>query len=115
MTLANETAVVSLLSVEKMEEYTTVPNTKGKADVWRHFGLRKRKSDGTFVAKIAVCFTCNTVVKTSGGTSNMMTHIRRAHPQLLSSRPIGTVMVKASTDPTQDTQLSQLKQVHQPL
>ena len=51
-----------------MEEYTTVANTKGKADVWRHFGLRKRKADGTIVEKTAVCLTCNTVVKTSGCT-----------------------------------------------
>ena len=26
-----------------MEEYTIVVNTKGKADVWRHFGLSKRR------------------------------------------------------------------------
>ena len=59
-----------------MEEYTIVANTRGKADVWRHFGLRKRKADGTIVEKTAVCLTRNTVVKTSGCTTNMMTHIR---------------------------------------
>ena len=53
---------------QKMEEYTIVANTKGKADVWRHFGLRKRKADGTSVEKTVVCLTCNTVVKTSGCT-----------------------------------------------
>ena len=37
-----------------MEEYTIVANTKGKADVWRHFGLRKRKADETIVEKTAV-------------------------------------------------------------
>ena len=78
-----------------MEEYTIVANTKGKADVWRHFGLRKRKADGPIVEKTAVCLTCNTVVKTSGCTTNMMTHIRRVHPQLLSS----CTTVQATTDP----------------
>ena len=48
-----------------MEAYTIVANTKGKADVWRHFGLRKCKADGTIVEKTAACLTCNTVVKTS--------------------------------------------------
>ena len=42
-----------------MEEYTIVAKTKGKADVWRHFGLRKRKADRTIVEKTAVCLTCN--------------------------------------------------------
>ena len=51
-----------------MEEHTIVANTKGKADVWRHFGLRKRKADGTIEEKTAVCLTCNIVVKTSGCT-----------------------------------------------
>ena len=78
-----------------MEEYTTVANTKGKADVWRHFGLRKRKAGGTIVDKTAVYLTCNTVVKTSGCTTNMMTHIRRVHPQLLSS----CTTDQATTDP----------------
>ena len=42
-----------------MEEYTIVANTKGKADVWRHFGLRKREADGTTVEKTALCLTLN--------------------------------------------------------
>ena len=46
--------------------------------------------------KTTVCLTRNTVVKTSGCTTNMMTHIRRVHPQLLSSR----TTVQATTDPT---------------
>ena len=90
---------------QKMEEYTIVANTKGKADVWRHFGLRKRKADGTIVEK-TVCLTCNTVVKTSGCTINMMTHIRRVHPQLLSSR----TTVQATTDPTIEAGPSERRQ-----
>ena len=89
-----------------MEEYTTVANTKGKADVWRHFGLRKRKADETIVEKTAVCLTCNTVVKTSGYATDMMAHIRRVHPQLLSSR----TTVQATTDPTIEAGPSERRQ-----
>ena len=91
---------------QKMEEYTIVANTKGKADVWRHFGLRKRKADGTVVEKTAVCLTCNTVVKTLGCTTNMMTNIHRVHPQLLSS----CTTVQATTDPTIEAGPSERRQ-----
>ena len=56
--------------------------------------------------KTAVCLTCNTVVKTSGCTTNMMTHIRRVHPQLLSSR----TTVQATTDPTTEAGPSERRQ-----
>ena len=69
-----------------MEDFVVVANAKGKADIWRHFGLKKRKHDGTILDKVAVCKTCNSTIKTSGCTTNMATHLRRYHPQLLSSR-----------------------------
>ena len=48
-----------------MEEYTIVANTKGKTDVWRHFGLQKTRSgrNNKIVENTAVCLTCNTVKK----------------------------------------------------
>ena len=70
------------------------------------YGLRKRKADGTIVEKTAVCLTCNTVVKTSGCTTNMMTNIRRVHPQLLSS----CTTVQATTDPTIEAGPSERRQ-----
>ena len=33
-----------------------VKTTRAKADVWQHFGLKKRKSDFTIVDGVAVCF-----------------------------------------------------------
>ena len=63
------------------DDFVVVANTKGKADIWRHFGLEKRKHDGM----VAVCKTCNSTIKTSGCITNMTTHLRRSHPQLLSS------------------------------
>ena len=67
-------------------------NTKDKADIWRHFGLKKRKHDG----KVALCKTCNSTIKTSGCTTNMTTHLRRYHPQLLSS---GSMQAKSTPKP----------------
>ena len=29
------------------DDFVVVANTKGKADIWRHFGLKNRKHDGT--------------------------------------------------------------------
>ena len=69
------------------DDFVVVANTKGKADIWRHFGLKKRKHDGT----VAVCKTCT--IKTSGCTTNMTTHLRRYHPQLLSS---GSMQAKST-------------------
>ena len=66
---------------EKAEQnYEIVPNPKGKADVWKHFGLKKRKQDGTIVENIAVCRHCDSVIIRGGGTTNLLTHIRRHHP-----------------------------------
>ena len=43
-------------------EYTLVPNTKGKLDLWKHFSLRKRKTDGQIDADVAVFKQGNFVV-----------------------------------------------------
>ena len=49
------------------EDYTVVKNVRGKADVWRWFGLKKRKTDGHIEQNIAVCFDCGVSVKLAGG------------------------------------------------
>ena len=78
------------------DDFVVVANTKGKADIWCHFGLKKRKHDGTILDKVAVCKTCNSTIKTSGCTTNMTTHLRRYHPQLLSS---GSIQAKSTPKP----------------
>ena len=65
-----------MIEAVKMEEFSIVSNEKAKSDSWIHFGLRKRKSNGQKSVK--------TDIKTAGGTSNMNTHLKRHHPQLLS-------------------------------
>ena len=37
------------------DEFIVVRNERGKANIWRHFGFRKRKTDNTIVENIAVC------------------------------------------------------------
>ena len=49
---------------------------RGKADVWRWFGLKKRKTNVHIEQNIALCFDCGVSVKLAGGTSNLQTHIR---------------------------------------
>ena len=52
------------------DDFVVVANMKGRANIWRHFGLKKRKHDGTIWDKVAVCKTCNSTIKTSGCTTN---------------------------------------------
>ena len=81
------------------EDCTVVKNVRGKADVWRWFGLKKRKTDGQIEQNIAVCFHCGVSVKLAGGTSNLQTHIRRHHPlkQAVRARSKSMVQAEAST------------------
>ena len=45
------------------DDFVVVVNTKGKADIWHHFGLKKHKHDGTILDKVAVCKTCNSTIR----------------------------------------------------
>ena len=49
--------------------YTLVPNTKGKSDLWNHFNLRKQKSDGRIDTDVPERKQSNSVVKLVGGIS----------------------------------------------
>ena len=81
------------------EDYTVMKNVRGKADVWRWFGLKKRKTDGHIEQNIAVCFDCGVSVKLAGGTSSLQTHIklRRHHPLKQAVRSKSVVQAEAST------------------
>ncbi|MEW8548465.1 MAG: hypothetical protein AB2693_33600, partial [Candidatus Thiodiazotropha sp.] len=68
-----------------MAEYEVIKNPKGKSDIWQHFGLQKTKATNTINENVAVCRKCDMVVKYSGGTTNLMVHMRRHHPMALSS------------------------------
>ena len=78
---------------------------RGKADVWRWFGLKKRKTDGHIEQNIAVCFDCCVSVKLAGGTSNLQTHIRRHHPLKQAVRSKSVVQAEASTSQSTVTQV----------
>ena len=78
------------------DDFVVVANMKCKADIWTHFGLKKRKHDGTILDKVAVCKTCNSTIKTSGCTTNMTSHLRRSHPQQM---PSGSMQAKSTPKP----------------
>ena len=88
------------------EDYTVVKkNVRGKADVWRWFGLKKRKTDGHIEQNIAVCFDCGVSVKLAGGTSSLQTHIRRHHPLKQAVRSKSVVQAEAPTSQSTVTQV----------
>ena len=73
-------------NMEPQADFTIVPYSKAKAAIWKHFGVRKRKADGSIVENVAICLTCQSAIKTGGsGTSNLTNHIKRHHPHLLST------------------------------
>ena len=83
------------------EDVHITNNPRAKAEVWKHFGVKKRKSDGSFVEpSFAFCLNCKSAIKLGGGTSNLQQHIRRHHPQLLSS---ASAAVPKSTRPSAAT------------
>ena len=49
------------------DNFGIVKNTKAYADEWRHFGLKKRKSDSTIVDGVAVCFISKSRGVVGGG------------------------------------------------
>nr|XP_010776357.1 PREDICTED: zinc finger BED domain-containing protein 1-like [Notothenia coriiceps] len=51
-----------------------------KADVWEHFGFKKKKESDNLDKTMAVCKLCHTNVKYSGNTTNLRTHLQRHHP-----------------------------------
>ncbi|XP_052399237.1 E3 SUMO-protein ligase ZBED1-like [Carassius gibelio] len=50
-----------------------------KADVWEHFGFKKKKESNDLDKSVAVCKLCGTNVKYSGNTTNLRSHLKRHH------------------------------------
>ena len=59
--------------------YELVKNLKGKSKVWSHFSLKRKKETYEIAENVAVCDRCHTLVKYSGGTTNLTTHLERHH------------------------------------
>ena len=60
-------------------------NLKGKSKVWSHFSLKRKKETKEIAENVAVCDRCHTLVKYSGGTTNLTTHLERHHKILKTS------------------------------
>ena len=80
---------------EAYTRYDIVKNRKAKSSVWEHFGLEKRRLDQVVDKSLAVWRRCNVTVKTSGGRTNLTTHLRRHRPLLLSP-PLKKIASNAS-------------------
>ena len=66
------------------DDFSIFTNAKGKSAVWEHFGLIKRPGEKQFEENAAACNICLVIVRGSGGTTNLATHLRRHHPNALS-------------------------------
>ena len=62
------------------DAFEIVENKKGKALIWKYFGLKKQ--GGIIINNEAICKICNITVKYSGGTSNLNSHMRAHHPSV---------------------------------
>lgn len=57
-----------------------------KSKVWTHFGFRNVEGTRKLDKDYAICKNCFAKVKYSGNTTNMLTHLQRHHPKLLSEK-----------------------------
>ncbi|XP_069107328.1 E3 SUMO-protein ligase ZBED1-like [Argopecten irradians] len=74
--------------------YELISNRRAKSDIWRHFALKKRKCDGLIEESVAVCRTCDVSVKcTGGGISNLVSHVCRHHPMMITPKAKGGPML----------------------
>ena len=94
------------------EDFNVVPNKRAKADVWKHFGLKKRKKDSMVVEGVAACLRCDAEIRcTGGGTSNMGTHIRRHHPDTsTTASPVPKSTTGLSNQPSIKDKMCQINQ-----
>lgn len=69
-----------------------------KADVWEHYGFKKKKESDDLDKSLAVCKLCHTNVKYSGNTTNLRAHLKRHHPDKVTGEPTAS---KLRRDPKQ--------------
>ena len=87
---------------QKKEEFVNVPNKKAKSSIWEFFYLKVNKETQKAVENVAICRLCDLVVRYSGGTSNITSHITRHHPSALKKKlkteetPINTTVPTSS-------------------
>ena len=95
----NQHSLQSLSDHQNMavpDEFSICKNAKGKSLVLQHFGLIKRPGETQFEKNTAACKICRAVVKCSGGTTKLTTHLRRHDPNTLSQ--VSGTKTKAPTD-----------------
>ena len=73
--------------------FEIIKNTKGKANVWAHFGFVKENDDDIVDKTSVACKICRLVLKYSGNTTNLNDHIRRRHASAMSTTSSAAVPV----------------------
>ena len=66
------------------EEFDLIKFSKGEAVVWSYFNVKQHKISKKVIDNVAVCLKCGLEVRCPGGKTNLTSHVRRDHPQLLS-------------------------------
>ena len=71
---------------KRKEEFVIVPNKKAKSSIWELIYLKWNKETQKAVENVAICRLCDQIVRYSGGTSNLTSHINRHHPSALKKK-----------------------------
>ena len=56
----------SIMAAADAFDFEIVKNTRAKSDIWRYFGLKKRKLDQQIEEHVAVCRECHATVRLRG-------------------------------------------------
>ena len=80
------------------EEFDIIKFFKGKAEVWLYFSVKQHKVSKRVIDNVAVCLKCGVEVKCPGGTTNLTSHVRCHHPQLLSKTQSGAETIKETPE-----------------
>lgn len=63
------------------EEVPLVSPGNLKANVWQHFGFKKKHDSEEFDKNNSICKICKIEVKYNGNTTNLRSHLTRHHPE----------------------------------
>ena len=85
---------------DNADNYENIVNKKAKSDVWNHFWVKFNKNTKQVVEGLAVCRHCNNEVKSSGGTTNLQTHMSRHHARQRKSSQQPTEIISPTVTPS---------------
>ena len=87
------------MATSSSDSFEITKNTKGKANVWAHFGFVKESDDDIDKTRVP-CKICRLVLKYSDNTTNLNDHIRRRHASAMSTTSSAAVPVAQHIQPS---------------